>query len=60
MEKTHITCPLCNEQATYKQLGTEKTGLSHMWKCEVCPFIGMEFYSDLDAYFVSRELTDTK
>jgi hypothetical protein len=56
--KDSIKCPLCDAQANYKQLGTEKTGFSHMWSCENCPFVGFEFTSDVDAYFVYRELTE--
>lgn len=60
MKETHITCPLCGADAHYKQLGTERTGITHMWKCKACPFIGMEFYSDLDAYFVYQHLVDQR
>lgn len=43
--KTFI-CPLCGEAVPYSQAVGES--VTHVWKCQACPFVGFEFYKAED------------
>jgi ribosomal protein L37AE/L43A len=52
--KDSIKCPLCEEQAHHQVIGNDQT---HVWKCEWCPFVGLEFVNERDAYYFYNDLT---
>ncbi len=61
MEESYIDCPLCTQRAHHETVGKdEQTGLTHMWVCESCPFVGFEFWSDWNAYHVYNRLIEIK
>jgi ribosomal protein L37AE/L43A len=37
-------CPLCSESLIHKDVGG-----THIYTCEACPFVGLEYYSNIDA-----------
>jgi len=49
--KKHMTCPLCR----YGFLIYENSNV-HMWVCDMCPFIGFEFYGRKDIENLSKRL----
>ncbi len=45
MKVEDIDCPLCGSQAEHKQVES-----THIWVCDSCPFIGMEFVQMSNAH----------
>ncbi len=54
LTESAITCPLCEGVATHEEING-----THMWVCECCPFVGMEYVKAQDAVNVKHRLNNS-
>ena len=56
---TGVKCPLCDQHAKYTPLVQSKKGIehvTHMYVCQECPFIGLEFIENANISDVAKYL----
>jgi hypothetical protein len=52
--KNNIICPLCGATCPHKIVGK-----THTWSCSQCPFVGLEYYDNMNTYDLHCELEDS-
>jgi len=54
-----MKCPACKGKLVYKEIGKQKNKKTHMWVCENCPIVIIEFWEDKDVNNLSQYLKRT-
>ena len=58
-----VYCPLCISKLTYKAIknkNSDKLDKTHIYICKDCPFIGFEYWNDINATTLKNYLTKKK
>lgn len=54
-----LKCPMCRAEMSYEgapRVNDKGIPYTHMYFCPECPFVGMEFYTDIDATRACKRL----